>query len=491
MRMAIGELAHETNTFCAGLTEAGAFKEREWARGDALLSRHRGVRDYLGGMLAGAQERGIDIVPVFATHAEPSGTISAGAYEAMRSELVDGLGRAGAVDAICLALHGAGVAEGVDDIEGDLLARIRADAGPTVPIVVTLDLHANVTDAMVRHATALLGVNEYPHVDEYERGVEAVALAAAILDGRVHPRPRLVTLPLLVATTATSQSPVREINARCRAWEARPGIVDCTFFHGFPHTDTPIVAASVVAIADGASAQPADEAARDVARFAWGQREAFVKSAPGPAEAIRQALACDAQPVVINETSDNPGGGAPGDGTHLLRALLDANVTETCFGFIWDPETVARAHAAGAGAAIRVRLGGKTDAMHGTPIDAGAYVKCLTDGRFIRQSPMGRGAQMNLGRMARLVIGGVDVLVSSVRQQTLDAEVFQLHGIDVGRYRVVALKSSQHFRAAFEPLAARIITADSPGLTTLDLTTFPYRRLTRPVWPLDQDTEYP
>jgi microcystin degradation protein MlrC len=138
-----------------------------------------------------------------------------------------------------------------------------------------------------------------------------------------------------------------------------------------------------------------------------------------------------------------------------------------------------------------VRLGGKTDAMHGTPIETAAYVKCLTDGRFITHSPMGRGAQVDLGRMARLVIGGVDVLVSSVRRQTLDAEVFLLHGIDVARCRIVALKSSQHFRAAFEPIAARIITADSPGLTTLDLTTFPYRRITRPVWPLDQDTTFP
>jgi microcystin degradation protein MlrC len=283
MRIAIGELAHETNTFCPGPTEAAAFKEREWTHGDALLARHRGVRDYLGGMLAGAEARGIEIVPVFATHAEPSGTISARAYGEMRGELVGGLERAGAVDAICLALHGAGVAEGLDDIEGDILARVRAALGPSLPVVVTLDLHANVTNAMVHSATALLGVNEYPHVDEYDRGVEAVALAAGIVEGRVHPHMRLVTLPLLVSTTATRQSPVREINAKCRAWEERPGLLDCTFFHGFPHTDTPVVAASVVAIADGAAAPVAEEAAGDVARFAWGQREAFLKSAPRPA----------------------------------------------------------------------------------------------------------------------------------------------------------------------------------------------------------------
>ncbi|HLW47382.1 MAG TPA: M81 family metallopeptidase [bacterium] len=490
MRIAVGAVSHETNTFCATLTEVDEFKDREWTHGEDLVARHRGVRDYLGGMLAGAEERGIEIVPAFATRATPSGTISRRAYEEMRGELLAGLGRAGAVDAICLALHGAGVAEGTDDIEGDILQRVRALAGPSLPVVATLDLHANVTEAMAAHATALLGVNEYPHVDSYDRSVEAVALAARVVSGRARPQMRLVRLPMLVPTTATSQSPVREINARCRDWERRPGILDCTFFHGFAHTDAPVVAAAVVAIADE-DAAAAGEAAMDVARYAWGQREAFLKSAPGPGEAIRQALASNKRPVVINETSDNPGGGAPGDGTHLLRALLDANVTETCFGFLWDPETAAQAHAAGPGAVIRVRLGGKTDAMHGTPVETEAYVKSLTDGRFVQQSPMGRGARVDLGRMARLVIAGLDVLVSSVRSQTLDPEVFLLHGIDVTRCRIVALKSSQHFRAGFEPVAAQIITTDSPGLTTLDLRTFPYRRIPRPVWPLDEDARFP
>lgn len=170
--------------------------------------------------------------------------------------------------------------------------------------------------------------------------------------------------------------------------------------------------------------------------------------------------------------------------------MLEARAASACFGFIYDPQTAAQAHDAGVGATIHVRLGGRTDRMHGEPIEADAYVADLTDGRFIRQSPMGRGAQVDLGRMARLRIGTVDVLVSSVREQTLDAEVFLHHGIDVTRYKIVALKSSQHFRAGFEPLAAHILTADSPGLTTLDLSSFPYHRVDRPVWPLDADTRY-
>jgi len=489
MRIAIGQLSHETNTFCDGLTEVSEFRARDWSHGDEIVAVNRTVHSYIKGMLDVGERLGVEVVPTFTTRATPSGTISRGAYETLRSELLAGIQSAGAVDAICLALHGAGVAEDADDLEGDVLRRVRALVGPRLPIVVTLDLHANVTPAMAGGATALLSVNYYPHVDQYDRGAEAMALAHRIASGQACPRMHVSRLPMLVPTTATSLSPVKEINERCWEWEARPGIIDCTFVHGFPYTDIPEVAASVVAIADGDAAL-ARRAAEDVASFAWDRRDALLPRFPGPADAVRQAVALDGRPIVINETSDNPGGGAPGDGTYLLRAMLDAGTTDACFGFVVDPETAAQAHAAGVGATLRVRLGGKTDRRHGTPIEADAYVVSLTDGRFVRHSLMSRGAQVDLGRMARLRIGTVDVLVSSVRDQTVDAEVFLLHGIDVARYKIVALKSSQHFRDGFEAIAAHIVTADSPGLTTRDLMSFPYRRVARPVWPLDADAAY-
>jgi microcystin degradation protein MlrC len=165
--------------------------------------------------------------------------------------------------------------------------------------------------------------------------------------------------------------------------------------------------------------------------------------------------------------------------------MLAADLTNACYGYIFDPETAAQAHAAGVGARIAVRLGGKTDTLHGAPVEASAYVKCLTDGRFRLTTPMGRGMATNLGPMARLVIGGVDVLVGSVRQQVLDDQLFLLNGIDVRQYRIVALKSSAHFRAGFTHLATAIVTADAPGATTLDLSGFPYTRIRRTIWPLD------
>jgi microcystin degradation protein MlrC len=485
MRIAIGEFAHETNTFCPGLTEVEDFRRRHWEAGAEILANHRGVRDELGGMIAAGERLGIEIVPTFATSTEPSATISRRAYETIRDELFGAIRAAGRIDAICLSLHGAGSAEGIDDVEGTILGELREVVGRELPIVVTLDLHGHTTPAMVEHANALLYCHEYPHVDGVERGREAVALAAQIVRGEARPVMHLETLPLMIPPSTTVDGPARAINELCFAWEEKPGIIDCAFTHGFPHTDVPIVATSVLATADG-DAELARAAAQDVARRIVATRDAFLRDLPGAEEAVRQALAAERLPVIVAEVSDNPGGGAPGDGTHLLRALLAADRPQTCFGFIADPETAGQAHAAGAGEKIDVRLGGKWDELHGAPIEASAYVKCLTDGRFRYTTPMGAGRQVDLGKMARLVIGNVDVLVSSVRTQTLDAEVFLLHGIDVTRYRVVALKSQQHFRAGFDHLAGTTIRCDTPGFTTSNLAQLPYRRVSRPIWPLDE-----
>jgi microcystin degradation protein MlrC len=485
VRIAIGGFAHETNTFCPGLTEVERFRERHWLTGEEIRSRHRGVRDDLGGMFAAGERLGLEIVPTLATSTEPSATIAGAAYEIIVEELFSAIQAAGPIDALCLSLHGAGSAEGIDDVEGAVLAEARRRLGPDLPIVVTLDLHGHTTPEMLANANALLYCHEYPHVDIYERGDEAVELAARIVRGEANPVMHLETLPMMIPPSTTREGVARAIAERCADWESKPGVIDCAFVHGFPHTDVPIIAVTVLATADGDAAL-ARTAAADVARTIWERREEFRQDLPGAEEAVRRALAADKTPVVVAEVSDNPGGGGPGNGTHLLRALLAADEPATCFGFVFDPETARQAHAAGTGATIQIRLGGKTDELHGAPIEAAAYVKCLTDGRFRYTTPMGAGAQVDLGLMARLTIGNVDVLVSSVRTQTLDAEVFLLHGIDVTRYRVVAIKSQQHFRAGFAHLAGTIVRCDTPGLTTSNLSFLPFQRVRRPIWPLDE-----
>jgi microcystin degradation protein MlrC len=483
-RIAIGEIAHETNTFCAEPTTTEPFKQYQWFRGEEIVQAHGGNRSYVGGMLAEAEARGMAAVPVFTTMAYPSGTITADAYAELRDTLLDGLTAAMPLDGICLALHGAGVAQGVDDLEGGILAAVRERFGPEIPVAVTLDLHGNITPEMVRHATGLFGNWYYPHTDSYERGQEAMAFLQQVLNGTIRPVMHLEQLPMMISTCSTDLEPGKRLNAFCQEWEQRPGMIDCTIFHGFAYTDVPAVGMSVVTITDNDPALAA-EAGSAVARAIWEVREEYLPEILTPEQAIARALTVDGGPVVINDTSDNPGGGSPGDSTHLLRAMLAADLTQACYGYIYDPETAAQAHAAGVGATVAVRLGGKTDTLHGAPIEATGYVKCLTDGQFHLTTPMGRGMAVDIGPMARLVIGGVDVLVGSDRQQVLDDQVFLLNGIDVRHYRIVALKSSAHFRAGFMHLASAIITADAPGATTLDLTGFPYTRIRRTIWPLD------
>ena len=485
-RIAIGEFAHETNTFCPAPTDVAPFKQFAWLFGDEIVRAHGSNRTYVGGMLAAAAERGLTAMPTFATMAYPSGTITRAAYDEIVGALLGAIERAMPVDAVCLSLHGAGVAEGIDDLEGAVLAAVRQRVGPDVPIAVSLDLHGNITQAMLDHADGLFGVHFYPHVDAYERGAECVAFVQRMLQGEIKPVMHLEQLPMMIPTSSTDLQPGKRLNELCWEWEKRPGMIDCTIFHGFPYTDIPEVGMTVVTITNNDPALAA-EAGKAVARAIWEAREEYRPEILDPAQAIARAGEQADGPVVINDTSDNPGGGSPGDSTHLLRAMLAAHLTNACYAYIYDPETATEAHEAGVGATISVRLGGKTDDLHGTPIETEAYVKCLTDGRFRLTTRMSQGMQVDLGRMARLVIGGVDVLVGSERQQVLDDEMFLLHGIDVRRYRIVALKSSSHFRAGFTHLAKAIIAADAPGATTLRLDAFPYQRIRRTIWPLDGD----
>ena len=485
MRIAIGQLVHETNTFSRVKTTTDLFKLWEWEYGQNIIQKHQGVKDYLGGMIDRAKELNVEIVPTFATFANPSGTITRETYQTAKGELLSSIGKAGQLDGICLHLHGAGVAEGVDDIEGDILASIRDVVGDDIPIVAALDLHGNITETMIEKADALLGNIEYPHTDSYDRGVEALELTVAIILGEVKVNMAFTKLPILIPTTTSYHSPIKEINNLCQEWEKHPEVLDCTLFHGFPYSDIPDAGVSIVTLTKE-NAALAEEICKKVGDKVWETREKFYPTLPSPKEAIDDAAAKHEHPIIINETSDNPGAGTPGDGTYLLNEMLKANHPKSCFGFIYDPEVAEQAHHAGVGTKIEIELGGKTDNLHGQPLKLSAYVKCLTDGRFRQSSPMWTGKEMHLGKSTRLQVGNVDIIVCSVCSQTFDEQIFLLHGIDVLQSSIVGLKSSHHFRAAYEPIAKQIITADSPGLSTHDLSTFQYKKWTAGTGSLSQ-----
>ena len=489
MRIALGGLSHETNTYavgCFGLTKLADFSI---SREEQIAERYARTRTFIGGMLAAAADLGAEVVPTVFAITQPSGTIERAAYDAIKAELIERIEQALPVDAVALDLHGAGVVDGVDDLEGDLVGAIRDLVGDGVKIVAPLDLHGNITERMAEVLDLMLGVHYYPHTDMYERGEEAINALPALLAGELQPVTHVEHLPMLLPTSTTDLHPAKSVNELCWELERQPGVIDCTFFHGFPFTDTPEVGVHVVVTTNGDRVL-AQQTAKTVASWIWDHREEFRPETETPEIAVRRALAAEAGPVVINDTADNCGGGAPGDSTHLLRAMLDASVADAVYGFIYDPEVAQLAHRAGVGATIDVKLGGKHDDLHGEPIPIRAYVKALTDGCFVYSTPMLAGLKANYGPMARLQVGGLEILVGSARSQTFDHEVFLLHGIDVTRYRIIALKSSNHFRAGFSQLATQIVTADSPGLTTQRTEVFERTRPPGPLWPKDPDAAY-
>ncbi|KAB2338598.1 M81 family metallopeptidase [Cytobacillus depressus] len=484
MKIAIGQLSHETNTFSNITTTEDTFKKWEWEDETILIENHKGVKDYLGGMIDGASQLQIEVIPTFCAGALPSGIITNETYETIKSHFQRNLSRIQELDAVCLALHGAGVVEGIDDLEGDFLQFIREIVGSGIPIVATLDLHGNMTRKMVKTADLLLGVKLYPHTDSYEKGFEAINRAYQLVKKEIIPTMHLEQLPLMIPTSTSNLSPVKNINEFCNEKENQLGILDCTFFHGFPYTDVPFAGVSVLCITDD-NRELAEITAKSVSSFVWEKREQFFPKRPTPEEGIERAQKLNMCPVVINETSDNPGAGTPCDGTRLLRAMLNAKLKKACIGLIYDPEVVELAHKQGVGTHIEAYLGGKTDQFHGEPVFIKGYIKTLTDGIYIQSSPMWKGKVVNLGRTVRIQVGGLDIIVGCLRNQVFDEQLFLLHGIAVSEVPIVGIKSSQHFRAVYESIAKKIITVDSPGLSTLNLNSFKYKKIQRPRYPID------
>ncbi|MGA1361833.1 MAG: M81 family metallopeptidase [Ilumatobacteraceae bacterium] len=491
MKFAVAGLMHETNTYAdsvSGYTQRDQFTVRV---GEEML-RYSGMNTYIGGIIDEWLRRGIEIVPVFSAIAGPSGTIEASVYDEFKSRILEGLKASPDVDALVMELHGAGVVQGIDDLEGDLIASIREITGPDFPVTAALDLHGNLSPTMAAKFTALLGNHLYPHTDSAERGAEAVSIAADVVQKKISPVTELITVPILLQPATTDPGhPAEEMNTLCREVEKRSGIIDCTVFHGFPFSDTPHVGVHVVCTTDG-DRQLAASTAKEVATWIWSSRRKFVQESHSPESALMAAARLVAEgetPVVINDTSDNPGGGTPGDGTHLLGAMLEQQIPESAFAMLCDPRAVQEAINAGVGNSLDMVIGGAHGPLHGPPLKVTATVRTITDGRFVLTHMM-RGYPMNVGPSVGIKVGEVDVILTSKPQQTFDTEIFKLHGIDTSRCSIVGLKSSAHFRAGFNDIASHILTADSPGLTTLNVKNFDHSRHPEPIWPIDTTLEW-
>ncbi|MDP9375334.1 MAG: M81 family metallopeptidase [Chloroflexota bacterium] len=499
MRVAIGGIAHESSTFATVPTGLADFEQRGCHAGEELVTRARGTRTTVGGFLDAGRDFGFAIVPTIAASAVPGGPVTAEATETLTGRLVEGLRTAlasGPLDGVLLGLHGAMVSELDDDGESYILRAVRGVVGPDLPVIATLDLHGNVTREMVDLATALIAYDEYPHTDTWERSYEAGRLLTRIRREGVRPTPALVRLPLLAGLQRqyTGAEPMAGVKALAHAIEAEPGVLNAGYLPGFAWADIPAMSFSVIVTTDNDPGLARRQADR-LAAYIWERRGEFVVR-PAPVEgAVREALEAPRGPVVLADIGDNPGGGTPADGTVLLAELLRQGATRAALAIIADPEAAGRAIAAGAGATLPLRLGGKVDRFHGTPLDVTARVLRVTDGRFRHTGPMSTGAEMNLGPTAVVAPAGagggeVQVILTTHRYQPTDLEVFRAQGIEPTEQQILVVKSSVHFRAAFTPIAARIVEVDTPGLTSPHLERFDFKRIPRPMYPLDPDATW-
>ena len=483
MKCFIAFLAHETNSFSPVPTDLSSFEEIGIYRPsvgppEEHLDLLKGAADFL----REAKRRGDEPVVGLCALGQPSLPCSGRDYVAMREELIEGLRAALHVDMVLLMLHGSMMAQGCDDCEGDVLARVRETVGPKVPVGVLLDLHCNVTRKMVENATLIKACREYPHTDFAERAAELYELVAQTAAGRIRPTMAFQRVPML-GLFQTQREPMRSLVDAVTKQEAQQGVLSVSLAHGFPWGDSPHTGAGVVAITDGDLGR-----AQNLARKLGGEFFALRESGQVPLLGIDAALdAVAAQlpgTVIIADMSDNPGGGAASDSTFLLRAMLERGMRDAAVGLLWDPQAVRVAFKAGEGATIPMRVGGKMGPMSGAPLDVMATVHHLRTGAV--QPHIADGGATALGRTAVIGVRGIEIVMNEIRQQPFHPEAFTNSGVDPWSKRVVVVKSSFHFYAGFAERAAAILYCDAPGTLGSDATVRPYRNLRRPIWPLDE-----
>jgi microcystin degradation protein MlrC len=481
------EFAHESNTFSIRPTDMAAFRARIFLHGDAAITQRRGANTDIAGFMDVAQAQGWQTRHAVSASASPAGPVTRAAFDEIAGCIL-AAAQAGPLDGILLGLHGAMVVEDHPDGEGLLLERLRAVTGPDLPIAVTLDPHANVTARMCELAQIVMSYSSYPHVDMRDTARRAANLLHRMMTGEIAPRTLRVTRPMLEEANSgrTDEGPMIVRHALARRHEGTLGALAVSINAGFGNADIPELGPTVLVTHTG-DAGPHLAFAEMLADDIWARRHEVLNHFLTPGDAAAEALAhAGPGPLVIADYADNPGAGSYGDAPGLLSALLEAGVTGACFGPMVDPAAAALLHAQAVGAEVTLYLGGKTDPRFGGgPIRVTGTVLLLSDGHYVGDGPMIDGLPGDWGPTAVLRVAGVDVLVVTNPGQILDLQQFRAFGINPVAQRVVALKSQQHFRAAFAPIAARVTVCDSGALCSPDLRRLPFHRVPRPIFPLN------
>jgi microcystin degradation protein MlrC len=492
MKLVIAQMKHETNTFSPVPTDLRRFARGQATpfEGEAIRAAFKGTGTAIGAFIELAEKAGAAMVLPVAGSASPSGPVETAAYEWMATRILDAVARG--CDAVLLDLHGAMVTEAHDDGEGELLRRIRALA-PKLPIGVALDMHTNLFPAMVENATALAGYQTYPHVDMYDTGLRAGRPILALLEGKARPVVAYGHRPMLphVMRQSSLDAPNLGIQNRAREMEHQ-GVLAATFFVGFPHADIPWAGSSAVVVTDGDAAK-AQQCCDELLDMAWKDRAQFVYRVEPLANSLARAQQMQGGPIVLLDHYDNCASGGTMDTMTVLGGILDAGLTDVAAFAVFDPDAADRMKSAGVGSNVTLALGGKLDmpslGLKGVPRQVSGRVKTVVDGQYRNEGPMAKGARGDMGLSAVLDTGKVEIAVISRHTEPSDIAPFRLLGIDPANKRYLMLKSRVHWRAGLGPLAKATVECAGTGVCTSDYAQLDFRRVRRPIYPLDPDMQ--
>ncbi|MDJ0656746.1 MAG: M81 family metallopeptidase [Xanthomonadales bacterium] len=471
-------LSTETNSF-SDIPVTYADYTVDMRRGDDVVHDSAGkVRPGAELLLEFAADRSMELVTSLSASADPGAPTLDSAYARLRDEILEDLGSTPGVRAVFLGLHGAMMAQSCFDCEGDLLRRVREIVGPGIPIAAVLDPHAHLTDAMVTAADILVFMKEYPHTDGADRTREALAVTGELLDQELTLSSAVINCELL-GFFPTNRSPMREFVDAMVQKETHPEVVSISFIHGFPWGDTPDVGSRVLVYTrdNPVLAQRLGESVRDEI---WSIRDQTMFDTLTIEQALDRVDASGEGPRVFGDIADNPGGGAPGDSTFILAALVQRRLAKVVVGCLFDPDSVRQCHAAGVGSEVSLSVGGKLGEFSGQPVAATGVVKGL--GRSVMMN-VADAAEFPMGDTAWVQIDGIDLVLISTRTQTYAPHAFTHLGLELEDKAAIFVKSTNHFQAFFADLASEVGYVNTPGAIDFDLARIPYRHFNKPYYP--------
>ena len=485
-RIAIGSIFIECNQLGGVPTGIDCFERSELNRGPVVLQQEAGV---VGGMLRVLRARNAQTEPLLVATACPGGTLTASCYAQLKEELLDHLRRSLPLDGLLLPLHGAAAAEGTGDLEGDLLAAVREITGPQLPIVVTLDLHAHITEPMVRLADALIAWETYPHRDAFSTGERGARMILDIIEGNLRPAMAMAKVPVLVGSVhgnTEGNGPFADIMREAKSWEGVGGVVSTSIIHVYPYLDQPDLGSGGLVITDD-NPLLARQKALALADLYWSRRFDMDPEVFSPHDAIKRGLGIEGGPVLLVETADCCGGGAAGDSVTTLRSLQALAAEEPCLVPVVDPEAARLCHQRAVGDFLTVRLGHHLDPRWGDPIEWSAELVALSDGRFRYSGGIWEGQEGRMGPSAVLKQGGIEVLVMSNATYDWADEQFRSVGLQPEKARFVVVKNPINFQVGYRDVAGAAFILDTPGPTPATLRAVTYRNMKRPYFPYDSE----